>query len=133
MMSAAATLQKAIHRRLSEDAALTALIGADGVCDRLLDRQRMPLVVIEAIESRDLSTSTDEGDEHWLTLVAWSKGGGHLEVQTIAARVRALLHDAGLPLDGFHLVSLLHRSTRIAREGAKAVHKAEMRFRAVTE
>ncbi|MFD1327617.1 DUF3168 domain-containing protein [Mycoplana ramosa] len=63
----------------------------------------------------------------------WSKGGGHLEVQTIAAGVEALLHDAALTLDGFHLVSLLHRSTRIAREGTKPLHKAEMRFRAVTE
>lgn len=133
MMSAAPTLQKAIHQRLSEDAELTALIGADGVCDRLLDKQRMPLVVIEAIDSRDLSTSTDQGEEHWLTLVAWSKGGGHLEVQTIAARVRALLDNADLTLGGFHLVSLLHRSTRIAREGSKPIHKAEMRFRAVTE
>ncbi|MDR6757214.1 hypothetical protein J2Y48_002510 [Mycoplana sp. BE70] len=133
MRSAASTLQKAIHQRLSEDAALTALIGVDGVCDRLLDRQRMPLVVIEAVESRNLSTSTDEGEEHWLTLVAWSKGGGHLEVQTIVARVRALLDNADLTLDGCHLVSLLHRSTRIARDGTKALHRAEMRFRAVTE
>lgn len=132
-MSAASALQRAIHERLSGDAALTALIGADGVCDRLLDRQRMPLVVIEAIESRDLSTSTESGEDHLVTLVAWSKAGGHLEVQTIAARVRAVLHDATLTLDGFHLVSLLHRSTRIARDGAKPIHKAQMRFRAVTE
>ena len=35
-MSAASALQRAIHARLSGDAALTALIGADGECDRLL-------------------------------------------------------------------------------------------------
>ena len=93
----------------------------------------MPLVVIEAIESRDLSTSTESGEEHLVTLVAWSKAGGHLEVQTITSRIRALLHDAALTLDGFHLVSLLHRSTRIARAATKPQHKAEMRFRAVTE
>lgn len=133
MMSAASALQKAIHDRLTADAELTALIGADGICDRLLDHQRLPLVVIEAIESRDRSTATEDGEEHFITLVVWSKAGGHREAQTIAARLRALLHDADLPLDGFHLVSLLHRSTRVAREGTKALHKAEMRFRAVME
>ena len=132
-MSAASALQKAIHDRLDGDAALTALIGAGGICDRLLDRQRLPVVVIEAIESRDHSTATEAGEEHFVTLQAWSGASGHAEVQAIAARVRALLHDAGLALDGFALVGLLHRSTRISRDGARPHHRAEMRFRAVTE
>lgn len=132
-MSAASALQKAIHDRLDGDAALTALIGAGGICDRLLDRQRLPVVVIEAIESRDHSTATEAGEEHFITLAAWSKADGHREAQAIAARLHALLHDADLPVTGFALVSLLHRSTRIGRDRAKPFHRAELRFRAVTE
>lgn len=132
-MSAASALQRAIFERLAGDAALTLLLGPDGISDRLPDRQRLPKVVIAAIESRDLSTATEAGEEHVVTLHAWSGSGGHAEVQAIAARVRALLHDAGLTLDGFVLVGLLHRSTRIARDGTRPHHRAEMRFRAVTE
>lgn len=132
-MSAAAALQRAIFETLSGDAALSALVGPAGISDRLLDRQRLPLVVIAAIDSRDLSTATEDGEAHLVTLQAWSKAGGHRQVQAISARVRAALRDAALPLDGFHLVSLLHVTTRIARDGTKAFHHAEMRFRAVTE
>ncbi len=132
-MSAASALQRAIFERLAGDAALSALVGPDGISDRLADRQRLPKVVIAAIDSGDLSTATEAGEEHLLTLHAWSAAGGHGEVQRIAARVRALLHDTDLVLDGFHLVSLLHRRTRIARDGARPHHRAEMRFRAVTE
>jgi hypothetical protein len=132
-MSAASALQKAIHERLSADAALTELVGADGICDHMLDKRRLPLVVIEAIESRDLSTSTERGEEHFLMLTAWSNEGGHREVQRIAAQVRSLIDGAELQLDGFHLVSVLHLSTKIARARTKPFHKAEMRFRAVTE
>lgn len=132
-MSAASALQRAIFQHLTGDGALTLLLGPDGISDRLTYRQRLPRVVIAAIESRDLSTATEAGEEHVVTLHAWSGSGGHFEVQAIAARVRALLHDTGLALDGFNLVSLLHRSTRIARDGARPHHRAEMRFRAVTE
>lgn len=132
-MSAASALQRAIFQQLTGDGALTLLLGPDGISDRLPDRQRLPRVVIAAIESRDLSTATEAGEEHVVTLHAWSGSGGHSEVQAIAARVRALLHDTNLPLDGFALVSLLHRSTRIARDGTRPHHRAEMRFRAVTE
>ncbi|QRM54754.1 DUF3168 domain-containing protein [Sinorhizobium sp. BG8] len=132
-MSAAAALQKAIFQRLSTDAALMALVGAAGVTDRLLAKPSLPLVVIRSIDSSDRSTATEEGEEHLVTIDAWSENGGHLEVQTIAARVRLLLHDADLTIEGFHLVSLLHRTTRIRRDGKTRYHRAEMRFRAVTE
>ena len=55
------------------------------------------------------------------------------DVAGIAAAVRAALHDAALALDGHHLVLLLHRETRLKRDGASKFHRAEMRFRAVTE
>ena len=45
-MSAANALMQAIHARLADDVALTAIIGADGIHDRLLARPRLPCIVI---------------------------------------------------------------------------------------
>lgn len=132
-MSAANELLKSIHARLAGDAALAALIGPDGVRDRLASGRRLPCVVIGATTSNDYSTASEAGEEHFLTLEAWSDGGGRREVQEIAAMARTLLDDAALVLDGHALVSLQHRSTRTRREPKTKLFAAEMRFRAVTE
>ena len=132
-MTAANSLLQAIFARLSADAALSALVGAGGFYDRLLDRTAMPYLVLGALDSRDYSTASEAGEEHFLTLAIWSDGQGQKQAQTIAARVRALLHDQPLVLDGAVLVSLLHRNTRSRREPKSRCHVAEMRFRAVTE
>ncbi|WLR93660.1 DUF3168 domain-containing protein [Shinella zoogloeoides] len=132
-MSAASALQKAIFARLSGDAALTALVGANGITDRRLAEPASPLVVIAGIDSTDHSTATEAGEAHMVTLEAWSEAAGHRQAQAIAAAVRAALHDAPLALAGHHLVLLLHRDTRLKRDGKSRFHRAEMRFRAVTE
>lgn len=132
-MSAAQALQKAIFARLSGDAALTALVGADGVADRLLARRTGPGVVIAAIDSADRSTTGAAGEAHVVTLEVWSEAPGHRQAQAISAAVRAALDDAALTLDGHHLVLLLHRDTRLGRLAGTRLHRAEMRFRAVTE
>ena len=132
-MSAASSLQKAIFARLSGDVALTALVGAEGIADRRLTAPASPLVVIAGIDSVDHSTATEAGEEHVVVLEIWSGAAGHREAQGIAAAVRAALHDAALALAGHHLVLLLHRETRLKRDGTSKFHRAEMRFRAVTE
>lgn len=132
-MSAANALLQAIHARLSGDAGLTALIGEDGIRDRLLPRQRLPAVVIGEFDTRDLSTATEAGEEHFVTLEIWTEGEGRRAALTIADRVRALLDNADLALDGAVLVSLLATGSRSRREPGTRAYRVEMRFRAVTE
>ena len=132
-MSAASALQKAIFERLSSDAALTALVGPGGITDRRLSQPAAPLLVIAGIDSVDHSTASEPGEQHTVLLEAWSEAAGHKTVQAIAAAVRAALHDAALTLDGHHLVFLLHLDTQLRRDGKSRFHRAEMRFRAVTE
>ncbi|MCW5712462.1 DUF3168 domain-containing protein [Shinella sp.] len=132
-MSAASALQTAIFARLSGDAALTALVGANGITDRRPDGPAAPLLVIEGIDSTDHSTASETGEAHVVTLEAWSEAAGHREVQAIAAVVRAALHDAALVIAGHRLVLLFHRDTRLGRDGKSRFHRAQMRFRAVTE
>jgi hypothetical protein len=128
---AANALMKAMFARLVGDAELVALVGADGVRDRLLARAKMPCVVFGEIDSRDEDSETLQ--VHLITLEVWSLAEGRREAQVIAERVRALLHDAALVLDGVELVSLLHRGTRTRREAKTKFQLADMRFRAVTE
>lgn len=132
-MSAASALQKAIFTRLSGDAALVAFVGANGVTDRRIDAPASPLVVIAGIDSFDHSTASEAGEAHQVTLEVWSGAAGHREAQAIAALVRDALHDAALALDGHRLVLFFHRDTRVRRAEKSRFHRAEMRFRAVTE
>lgn len=119
---AANALVKAMFARLAGDAELAALVGADGVRDRLLARAKMPCIVFgETLQV------------HMITLEVWSLAEGRREAQVIADRVRALLHDAALVLEGVELVNLTHRGTRTRREAKTKFQLAEMRFRAVTE
>jgi hypothetical protein len=132
-MTAANALLKAIYQRLSADVNLTAIIGADGIGDRLLPRPKLPCIVFGEMETRDFSTSTERAAEHFLTLEIWSDGEGRKQGQDIAGRVHDLLHDAGLGLDGVTLVNLLVTGMRTRREPKTKFYLVELRLRAVTE
>ncbi|MGI2035312.1 DUF3168 domain-containing protein [Rhizobium panacihumi] len=128
---AANALMKAMFARLVGDAELRSLVGEDGVRDRMLARAKMPCVVFGEIDSRDEDGETLQ--VHLVTLEVWSVAEGRREAQGIAARVRLLLHDAALTLEGAHLVNLQHQGTRTRREPKTKFQLAEMRFRAVTD
>ncbi|WP_037081021.1 DUF3168 domain-containing protein [Neorhizobium vignae] len=132
-MTAGNALLRAIHQTLANDAALTAIVGADGIRDRLLPRAKLPCVVFGEMETRDFSTASEAGEEHLLVLEIWSEGEGRRQAQEIAGLVHGLLHDAALALDGAILVNLLQVGTRTRREPKTKFYLAEMRFRAVTE
>jgi hypothetical protein len=132
-MSAANELLAAIHARLSGDAGLAVLIGADGIRDRQVEGQRLPCIVIGEMTSNDYSTASEASEEHLLTLEIWCEAGGRKQAHEIVGIAHVLLDDAALTLAGHHLVSLQHRLTRTRREAKTKLHVAEMRFRAVTE
>jgi hypothetical protein len=132
-MTAANALLQAIHARLAGDPGLTALIGADGIHDRLLPRPKLPAIVFGELETRNLSTGTEGGEEHFLTLEVWSEGEGRRQALEIAGRVTGLLDDAELVPEGTALVSLLRISERSRREPKTRAFRVELRFRAVTE
>ncbi|MDE1186270.1 MAG: DUF3168 domain-containing protein [Pantoea sp.] len=133
MSAAANQLLQAIHAALAADAGLTALIGADGIRDRLVTGRQLPCIVIAELVSNDYSTSTEPGEEHFLTLQAWSDAAGQRQAQEIATLVRRLLQDGDLPLAAGVLVNLQHVTTKARREPQTRLFCAEMRFRAVTE
>lgn len=126
-------LSTSIVAALNDNAALTAIIGANAVHDRLLTRAAMPYVVLREITSTEWGADNDGGLEHQIALDAWSSIPGHREAQAIAGLVRQSLDNARLTLaGGVTLVSLLHVKTRTRREAKTDAHVAEMVFRAVT-
>ncbi|SCX36068.1 DUF3168 domain-containing protein [Agrobacterium rosae] len=133
MMAANALLQ-AVHIRLAGDAVLVDMVGARGIIDRLLPRPVLPCVAFGEIDSRDYSTASERGEEHFLTIEVWSEEGGRKLAQDIAVRVLALLDDAPLVLGGgIALVSLFYRNSRSVRQAKTKQFLTEIRFRAVTE
>jgi hypothetical protein len=131
-MSAANELLMAVHARLSGDTGLSALVGADGVRDRLIAGRKMPCIVIGEMTSGAV-ISGEAGEEHLFSLEICAEDGGRRVAGEIAGIVAVLLDGAGLSVAGHHLVTLQHRLTRSRREAKTRMYVAEMRFRAVTE
>ncbi len=133
MTGSTIALRKAIHATLSADATLTALIGAGQVHDEAPREARPPYVTFGDPQTRDWSTTTDHGMEHFIVLNAWSAQRGSREALAIADRVRALIDDQPLMLDGHHLVSIRFVQLETRRENNARFTRASLRFRATTE
>ena len=132
-MTAMNALLAAIHQTLSSDPAVMALVGTDGIRDRLLPRPQLPCILFGTTETRDYSTASEPGEEHFVTLEIWSDGEGRREAHELARAVKAALHDAALAVEGASLVSLMMIGSRTRREPKTKLTLAELRFRAVTE
>ena len=75
--AASAALRAAVHDALAADAALTALLGGPKVYDEPPRAAAFPYVTLGEARIADFSTGTRAGEEHQLTLHAWSRQGGH--------------------------------------------------------
>ncbi|MCJ8143865.1 DUF3168 domain-containing protein [Ancylobacter sp. A5.8] len=132
-MSAANLLRAAIHAALSADPALTAALGGARVHDEPPAGAELPYVTLAEGRVNDWSTATEEGEEHLLTLHAWSRQGGHREAQAIAGMVREALEGMAPALAGHRLVNLRVTGTETRREAGGKTYRAAIRLRAVTE
>ena len=92
MPSASWALQKAIHQRLSTDAALLGLMsGAPRIYDDVPRSPTFPYITHGASTVRDWSTGTDEGHEHIVTLHVWSRGAGRKPVHELLGAIEGAL------------------------------------------
>ena len=81
----------------------------------------------------DYSTGTEPGEEHQLTLHAWSRQGGHREAHLIAGQLLQALDDAALTLTDHTLINFRFSVADIRREADGRTYHALVHFRAVTE
>src|SRR5215207_10248488 len=101
MSSAAREVQEAVFAALSGDAELTALFGGARVYDGAPRNAAAPYVHLGEITARDWSTATEVGEEISFAVVGLSRLPGRSEALAIAGRMREILHDAALTLDGW--------------------------------
>ncbi|MGE0764894.1 MAG: DUF3168 domain-containing protein [Hyphomicrobiaceae bacterium] len=133
MPSSSWALQKSIFEVLSDDAAVTDLLGAGRIFDDAPQRTAMPYLTIGQTVVRDWSTGTESGNEHRLTLHVWSRAEGRHQAHEIMQAVRDALHEQALTLDGHRLVNLRHEISEARREPDGETYQGIVRLRAVTE
>jgi Protein of unknown function (DUF3168) len=131
--AASAALRAAIHDALTADAPLVTILGGPRIYDEPPRAAAFPYVTLGETKISDYSTGTEPGEEHQLTLHAWSRQGGHKEAHIIAGALLQALDDAPLTLADCHLVNLRFAVADIRREADGRTYHALVRFRAVTE
>src|ERR1700750_1207200 len=128
--AAAAALRAAIHDACIADSPLTSLLGGPKVYDEPPAAVVFPYVTLGEARINDYSTGTETGEEHQLTLHAWSRQGGHKEAHLITGALLQVLDDAPLALAGYHLVNFRFAVADVRREADGRTYHALVRFRA---
>lgn len=133
MSMSAVSLRAAIHKSLSRDATLTSVLGGARVFDAVPRSVIFPYVTLGEARITNAATDADGGEEHLLTLHAWSRQGGHREAHAVAGALVQALDDAPLSVAGQRLVNLRFTAADVRREPDGRTYHALVRFRAVTE
>jgi hypothetical protein len=133
MSTAAAALRAAIHAALTADSALAALLGGAKIYDEPPKAAAFPYVTIGEARVANFSADEAPGEEHRLTLHAFSRQGGHREAHLVTGALLQALDDAPLALAGHRLVNLRFALADVRREADGRTYHALVRFRAVTE
>ena len=131
--AASVALRAAVHDALTANAALVNLLGGPKVYDEPPRSAAFPYVTLGEARIADYSTGTEPGEEHQLTLHAWSRQGGNREAHLIAGALLQALDDAPLTLADNHLVNFRFAVADVRREADGRTYHALVRFRAVTE
>ena len=132
-MPAYAALRAAIHDALIADASLLSVLGGPKIYDEPPRAAAFPYVTLGEARITDFSTGSEAGEEHQLTLHAWSRQGGHKEAHIIAGALLQALDDAALALADHALINLRFSVADVRREADGRTYHALVRFRAVTE
>jgi hypothetical protein len=131
--AASASLRAAVHDALTNDAALTSLLGGPKVFDEPPRSAAFPYVTLGETRVTDFSAGDEKGEEHQLMLHAWSRQAGHKEAHLIAGALLQALDDAPLTLADHRLVNFRFAVADVRREADGRTYHALVRFRAVTE
>jgi Protein of unknown function (DUF3168) len=131
--AASVALRAAVHDALATDAALVNILGGAKVYDEPPRTAAFPYVTLGEARIADFSAGGEAGEEHQLTLHAWSRQGGHKEAHRIAGALLQALDDAPLALTDHTLVNLRFAVVDVRREADGRTYHALVRFRAVTE
>ena len=120
-------LQKAIYNKLSGDAGLTADI--TGVFDHVPQDQGFPYITIGDISLKDWSSLTTIGFEGGMKIKIHSRYRGHKEARQIAEKIRQILHEGDISIDGHEFVNSRFISSNVVLESNGLTYRNETKFR----
>ena len=132
-IAASVALRAAVHNALAADSQLVSVLGGPKVYDEPPKFAAFPYVTLGEARIADFSTGTETGEEHQLTLHAWSRQGGHKEAHAIAGALLQALDDAPLALTDHQLINFRFAVADVRREADGRTYHALVRFRAVTD
>lgn len=126
----AAALQEAVYQHLVADPVLDALV--DGAIYDTLPQGTLPpvYVTLGPEEARARSDRSGGGAWHRFTVSVVAETAGFHAAKTVAAAVSDALIDAPLPLSRGALSGLHFARARAQREGAGALRRIDLIFRA---
>lgn len=130
---ASAALRAAVYDALVRYAPLTTVLGGPRIYDETPRAAVFPYVTLGEARVADFSAGSEPGEEHQLTLHAWSRQGGHREAHVIAGTLLQALDDAALALADHRLINFRFAAADVRREADGRTYHALVRFRAVTE
>jgi hypothetical protein len=132
-MNAATALQMAVYTVLSDDEALSALLGPDRIFDHLPTRTFPPYILFGNFSTRDYSAANAPAEEHLFELEFWSDSSGRKQIAQLAETAQSALELTGPLTAPYHLTNLEPIELQTARIIGNNLFRALLRMRAVTE
>ena len=136
-MTASLEIQGRIYDALRQHNGLTFLLGGPEIHDDVPHSGQPPYIVFGEVESLDWSTSSEAGEEHFVSLEIWSGRNGRKQALEIAAEVRSALDALSetLPalISGHYLINLATQSTITTRQEKNRFFRTVLTVRAVSE
>lgn len=127
-------LRRAIHVRLTGDAALVALLGGPRIYEEAPRAARGLYALFGDVKAEDWSTGSDQGCEQRFEIVLWGAETASASAMLAAAdRICDLLHEASLGLTGHRLVNLRHLTCAVERDARTSLPRTTLGFRCTTE
>ena len=126
-------LQGALRAALAEDAALVALIGADGVFDAPPRGREPPYVTILRHDIAARDGDLTPGHAHRLVLQAWAAGPSRKEAMALVDRLMAVGLDAPLAPEGLVVTLRRHERTETAIDARTGRARATLTLGFFTE
>ncbi len=129
--SAEGALKAAVYTALTGSAGLMAVV--TGVFDFVPEGQAAPYVEIGEVVSVPFDTKNSDGQEHTITLHAWSEYQGYKQAQDILALMYEALHNQPITVTGHQLILCQFDFSTVLKDPDGVTHHGVMRFRALTE
>lgn len=133
MRDASLAVYKALHAKLTGDATLTGIVPAAKIGSDWAKRDKPPFIRFQIPTVLPYEIDCIDGSEMTVTVHVYTQETGPVSSSQVAARVRDLLHEASLTLDGAELAWITCRQTRYMTDrDDPTIHTAIVTFEALT-